>query len=474
MPNNFLGDLSEGIFERLGGLRREQEAKDEQQKLQTIQLLSSLTDQIEPESKPLLMRHIGDVIGLKGKMKGFWNAFSGMPDRSIEDQLGTKLKDISSGMVGSETAKKAREGGDLARLFQPMNPTQETNRNKRLQAEQGLQGKMIFRDPRQEKLQEIEQRYGAQNELNLHKLALTQDFQRRQQEDRQNHDKEMIAEKANAKAQNDVNERAWRIAIQKGFREPTPAIKSQAADEIGKEQGLNVDLLKARIGLAGAQTDLARSNANFLTQSGGLKPSDVMAEKRFDQGQFNTARTLHSEFIKAREQARSYITNNAAKEKALNQAVAMSGGKFDPATRSFIMEDPSLKPSNKAMAMLNDYLKDLKEESEAKSVMKSRYEQLKQMPDFAEVGPDEWGDIKIKEGIAPAGAARTGKTAVPPTPPTRPSRPGPKAGLSTTRGQISIPVTDPMKYEVGGRFTYRGKRYKITGLGTNALMVVPE
>jgi hypothetical protein len=471
MPN-FLGDLSEGIFERLGGLRREQESKDEQQKLETLRLLTGLTDQIEPESKPLLMRHIGDVIGMRGKMKGFWNAFSGMPDRSIEDQLGTQLKDISQGMVGSETAKKAREGGDLARLFQPMNPTQEANRNKRLEAEQGLQGKMIFRDPRAERLNELEQRYGLQNEFNVAKLGLTQDFQRRQQEDRQAHDKAMIEERANSKAQGDVLKRAYSKAAQRGFREPNTALMAEAADEIATEQGLNRDLLRARIGLAGAQTQQAQANAGYLKESGGLKPSDVMAEKRFDQGQFNTARTLHSEFTKAREQARTFITNNAAKEKALNQTVGMQGGKFDPATRSFIMEDPTLKPSNKAMGMLNDYLKDLEKEGEAKSIMKSRYQQLKQMPDYAEVGPDEWGDINIKEGIAPAGAKRAGgKQAIPPQ---KPSRPGPKAGLSTSKGQMSIPVIDPMKYEVGGRIKFRGRWHKITGLGVNSVMAIPE
>src|SRR5262245_28412517 len=163
----FLQNLSSGIFGRLSELQNEQETKDEYRRGEVLHLLAGLADKIEPESLPLLMGHIGDVMKLQGPMKKLWSAFSGMPDRGLEDQLGTKLSEITSGLVGSETARKARAGGDMARLFQPTSPEQQANRERRLGAERDLTGKIIFRDPRQEKIEEIEARYGAQLAQNL-------------------------------------------------------------------------------------------------------------------------------------------------------------------------------------------------------------------------------------------------------------------------------------------------------------------
>src|SRR4026207_836853 len=105
----FLQDLSSGIFGRLGELQTKQNEKDEQRRGEVLSLLAGLSDKVEPESLPILMGHIGDVMKLKGPMKTFWNAFSGMPDRGFEDQIGTKLSETLGSAVGPDTAMNLRE-----------------------------------------------------------------------------------------------------------------------------------------------------------------------------------------------------------------------------------------------------------------------------------------------------------------------------------------------------------------------------
>jgi hypothetical protein len=167
---DFLSGLSSGIFERLGGIRQEQEAKDQQSKAQVIQMLAGLADKIEPESLPLLMGHMWDTMGIKkqasGKgLRGFLDAFGGTPNRSIEDQLGTKFRELTQGMVGPEQAKDIRLKANLSQKGIPGIMQAAPNSAYGQQAQQdlqGLKGKMVFRDPYQQRLEEIQSRYGAQ------------------------------------------------------------------------------------------------------------------------------------------------------------------------------------------------------------------------------------------------------------------------------------------------------------------------
>lgn len=259
MNGQFLQGLSEGIFERMGQLRQEQQRKDDEQKMQTIQLLTGLAGQVEPESIPALMGHLGDVIGIKGKMRGFWNAFSGMPDRSVADQLGTKLNEISSQFAGPATAKTVRASADMARLFQPQTPEQQANQANRLQAERDLQGKMIFRDPRAEKLQDLRETYGlkaAQSEAMLQERErlLRERQTENDQRDFQNAWK-LRQQSEDLRTQRVVNARAYQIAVSNRRRVPSDEDLNEAVKQIADERGLNQDLLRARIGLTEARTD---------------------------------------------------------------------------------------------------------------------------------------------------------------------------------------------------------------------------
>ena len=268
MNGEFLQGLSSEIFTRLGELRQEQKAKDEDQKLRSVQMLAGLADKVEPDSLPLLLGHVWDTMGIKkqasGKgLRGFLDAFSGTPSRSIEDQLGTKLNEISRQFTGPETARQARAGGDMARLFQPQTPEQQSNQANRLQAERDLQGKLIFRDPRAEKLQDLRETYGlkaSQSEAMLQERErlLRERQAENDQRDFQNAWK-LGQQRADLKAHGDVLKRASTIAFRNGVKVPTSEHLQQAAEEISREQGLNLNLLKARIGVTEARIPLVEA-----------------------------------------------------------------------------------------------------------------------------------------------------------------------------------------------------------------------
>lgn len=169
MNGEFLSGISRGIFTEQERMRQEQKERDKEQKLQTIQLISSLAPQVEPESAPLLLKHLGDLIGIKGRMRKFWNVFSGQPDLSIEAQLGEKMKEITSGFVGPETAKQAREvyKGELLAPFRAQGTRPRTVASLPYRIPPSLASKMVLRDPRAEESEEFKQRLGTQLEHNL-------------------------------------------------------------------------------------------------------------------------------------------------------------------------------------------------------------------------------------------------------------------------------------------------------------------
>jgi hypothetical protein len=275
MNTSFLSDLGEGVFTRLGELRAERHRRDDEQKADTIRLLAGLADKIEPESLPTLLSHMGEVMKLKGPVQKFWQAFSGMPNRGVEDQLGTKLRDITSGTVGPTTATNIRAGGDLARLFQPQTPEQVSNQTQRLQAEKDLQGKMILRDPRAERLKDLETTYGLKTAQQESLLNEREALLRKRQEENDTRDFQNALkigqQRAELKAHGDVLKRASTIAASQGVRVPTSEHLKLAAEQIASEQGLNVDLLKARIGLAEAKIPLTQAQ----TKKAKLSPTAV-------------------------------------------------------------------------------------------------------------------------------------------------------------------------------------------------------
>src|SRR5262249_15833329 len=173
-----------------------------------------------------------------------------------------KLRDLSQQFIGPQAASNIRAGATMAKMFQPQTPEQESNQSQRLQAARDLQDdKIVFKDPYQQHLDLLRATYGAQFANKETLLREREELLRQRGEEQagralQNR-LQIEQEKANLKAHGDVLRRASTIAASQGFPVPNADHLQQAAEQIASEQGLNVDLLKARIGLAGARTGLA-------------------------------------------------------------------------------------------------------------------------------------------------------------------------------------------------------------------------
>lgn len=162
----FLQNLSSGIFERLSELNQEKDQQDQQQKASLINLMAGLADKVEPDSLPLLMGHIGELTGINKnkKFKGFWDAFSGLPSQDMGQRLGETARGIFGSMMGPQQAKDIRLRGNISQRGIPglvgAAPTSEYGQKAAADV-QGLKNKMVFRDPYQQKIDEIEARSAA-------------------------------------------------------------------------------------------------------------------------------------------------------------------------------------------------------------------------------------------------------------------------------------------------------------------------
>jgi hypothetical protein len=437
----FLKDLSEGIFGRLSELSKEQQVRDDQKKQQTLSFLSSLADKVEPESLPLLMQQIGDVAGMKGKLRGFWDAFSGMPNRSVEDQLGTKMRELSDSLIGPDTARLSRES-NLQQLLQPYR--QQKSRPRSVEALPGppeLQGKMIFRDPRREKLQELEERYSAQAQIAADRQALGSYYQSMRQEDQQKFQKELAEYKSELKAKEDIDARAQILANKLGFVEPNKAIKMQAAQELAREQGWSNDQTRARTSYLQARTDESRAMANSVQKSGGLTPSQqVNVEDRRREA----ARSLKGAFDKA-------MARRAEAKKIMNDITAFiesdlakrgSGVKFDPATGSLIT-DPKDPDSGimryRYQTQLEQYNKAAADLAGAETEAKGQWGNLRTFPYSKYYKPGK----EFTDPVSEIDAERT------------------STGTATPGAKIQIPAREGVTYNKGQWVSYGGRRYVV-------------
>lgn len=171
----FLSDLSSGIFQRQRELQQQQETKDFNQQEGLVRMLAGLVDKVEDPS--LLMGHIWDTMGIKkqssGKgLRGFLDAFSGMPNRTVEDQLGTKFRELTGSFMGAGEAKGIRQRSQVAQKglpypggYAPPTPGPFMDKAKADQAR--LDKSIVFRDPYQEKIGALEAQYKARGEHDL-------------------------------------------------------------------------------------------------------------------------------------------------------------------------------------------------------------------------------------------------------------------------------------------------------------------
>lgn len=452
--NDFLRGISRGIFGEMERGRVTQEKKDTERKGQIIDLLSNLAPQVEPESLPLLLGHLGDTIGIKGKTRKFWNIFSGQPDMTPEAQMGDLMRNLSSQLTGPDTARAKRQQFGLPVALRALSGDRSATPEEATRAA-GLSDKIVLRDPRREKLGELETRYGLQNEMNLFKLGMTQDFQRRQQEDRQRHAEEMVGIRADAKAQEDINERAWMMAVNKGFRSPNAAIKSQAAAELAREQGWSNEKLQSQIRFLNARTQEAQANAQSIATT-GMKVGEAgrldLSKKNFYDDQAKEYSSSLAQMRDAEAKLKEFREGVSKQTDAIKARV--QAGQLNQADAEFTIS--YLEGKDRARIAEEEGKK-----AGAYTKAISAYNKLKDK-DNTYYGVGDFGtDI-----------TSTTQKATPPAKAQRPSLP--EAGIGTTKGIVKIPTVTPSTYEVGGRLKYGGKWYKIVGIKSNFIEGIPE
>jgi hypothetical protein len=279
--NSFLSDLGEGIFSRLGELRRDQDQKDQEQKLQTIKMLTGLYDRIEPESQPLLLQHIGSILNLKGPMRKFWASFSGYPDTSVEQQIGSKLNEVLSSTVVPQTAQQVRESykGELLQPYREVGSRPRKMADLPFTTPPDLQGKLVFRDLRQEKLSELEEKYQAQSQLQADRLYL-QDQSRKEIE---------LVKQEGRKALEVLRykhkiERAKRELAQSylgsGMAETEEDADRMADTYLAGKSEAELDLINSRIGNLQARTGLTQARTRKTISTEKATPSRSSTKAR--------------------------------------------------------------------------------------------------------------------------------------------------------------------------------------------------
>lgn len=190
---DFLQGLSSGIFERLGQVRQEQQDRDDKQIGNVVNMLAGLVDKVEDPS--MLMGHIWDTMGIKkqksGKgLRGFLDAFSGMPNRSVEDQAGTKFRELTDSFMGAKDARDIRLRGNIATKGIPglVNPSAGGPGVDKAKADMaGLKNRIVFRDPYEQQLNLAKMRAEASAQLQSDRLNLQNQYSALRQEDQQRH-----------------------------------------------------------------------------------------------------------------------------------------------------------------------------------------------------------------------------------------------------------------------------------------------
>jgi hypothetical protein len=475
------GDIASEIFGRLRQLNDEQRGKDYDKQNQLVKLYGSLAEQIEPDSMGTYLQGFEKLMfpsnmTPKGfDKKGFMNfvrSVSGMPSDDYGTRLGSEFRNLTSKFMGPERAAKAKQSW-TAQMATPNNEMEMANREQVFQDERNLPDSIVLRDPRQEALQKIQTQYGLQYQQKMNELATREQNMRERQRLNDERDFgnrwELAQHNSTLKSRQDIFNEAMKVAGKYQRRYPTDTDYDEAIGNISRRDNLNEEILRNRSGYLKAQANKAEMETGVMRESGGMKPADLRAERQFAQGQYSDARKVYDTWAQSREKARGYMPNISAMEsrlegiaKKIPSAPGSQGAYFDKTKRTIVTPE-GLGLLRADQAVLDDYLKMLKEEAAVKAEMRGAFEQLQGMPDYIEnIGGSEWDDIRLKKGIAPRpGIKRQGDRQ--PQQPETPSRPLPRAGLTTSapRPVIKIPSRVDRTYQPNEIINMSGIRYRI-------------
>lgn len=364
---DFLRGLSSGIFGELNEQEKLQTAREQQQQGQTIQMLAGLADKIEPESLPLLMGHIWDTMGIKrqgksGKgLRGFLDAFSGVPNRSFEDQLGSKFKEITEGSVGPAAARGIRQrgglwegqagGGNLGAMMTPRTPEEAATKAQGQADLAGLEKKMVFRDPYREEIGKIQTRYEgqlqSQEDRQRHAFALQAEAAKNREE--------AAAEKYNRQTTLGVDRLAQSYMGDPEIRSLPPAFQVMAAQEKARRLLYGTEELRGKD--IQSRIDYRK---DILQEKKVGTPAQKLGEKRFAASQDETRRKLETAVSDAQAKVATYGPMIEEMEKSLDATAKQAKLKDRHellSNKLYAFGSPHMGPASTAVKEYRDAIK---------------------------------------------------------------------------------------------------------------------
>ena len=349
---------------------------------------------------------------------------------------------------------------------------QGKNKQAALDAEKGLAGKLIFRDPRQERLDEIEQRYQAQTQAALEKSAVDKALANRYQMERDAANRKGRIDLAFTNQILNAQRPQLRIAYQLWHRdylagatptEPDPTqippqqYMAAAAAEIAKDTNLGRRKTEAQIGALNRQGE---PGGKPLTQAQQAQlEQELTSETQKIVTAVGGAKTARNSAVQKRDALRKQLEDYAkSKNLTFNPDTGMFGGNDMEAVRAALMLEIQSGDRN----LPKEYLTAKDEAAKAQSALDTEFGKLK--------------DKRYEKRVRIGQTADEDITIIP----QRGQRPEPATKRGRAPGQPSTPVAGRLRnpkrnanYMIGDKVKMRGRWYEVTGGDENDWFLDP-
>jgi len=462
------GGLAQGIFGRTRELEDEQRKMDLESRQEALTGLGKLLEQATPETRPIIYNTMADVMKLKGKHRGVWDMLTG----GGRDDYHRKLSATLGKVYGNVMGPKAYEA---ATTVAPTSGNQADWGDESAQLTYTPPvGKIALRDPQQEEIEALRQRYGIQNNQKMVEIELR---------NRLTGERERVNDEREAKLRKEVKEQEAAMAAFKpimrqaqalsGSMVPTEEAIDQAAKEYAEKNGLDVEFLKSKIklnianeGLAGAKTDYYKAGG----AGGAEKPITPYQQYGIDSAQRAQAAAIFEKWNKVNSARGKIDAEQTALRTQLQNIAKTNQIEYDEAGQKFVQKLPDgsyrdvdpdeiLAPgftgAKLAAAMAKMQILQKQKEDLFGEMGGYRQTLMGQFPGLYK--SDNEYNIQVNPeygGLAPAGAPRTGN---PPPFPEGTVRPVP----NVTQYKSSQPVPKGTILETGrGKFKVLGVKGK--------------
>ena len=94
MSGEFFQGLAKGIFGSMADQNRQAAEAEAAERQKTLNLLGTLADEVDEESKPILYQQMAEVMKLKGPTRGLWDELTGKGRWAGRDALREKGAEI--------------------------------------------------------------------------------------------------------------------------------------------------------------------------------------------------------------------------------------------------------------------------------------------------------------------------------------------------------------------------------------------